>query len=232
MLQTLADWTLRLDVDAILRGQGMDPAAVRARSARIVAAAENTIDEGRALLSPLVISRELTVTGHEPDRLLFGAAVLPCGPVIAKRLRSAEHLVAIAATIGPALDEVAIDMVTKEPMRALAIHGIGGAAVEDLAEQACRRFREQGRADGFLGAIPCWPGRPEWPNHEAQRQIFDLLDLDEGACAAIDLTASHLMRPAKSLSFVIGLSQAPDDEAATCDGCGLRPDCPYLPVEE
>lgn len=42
-------------------------------------------------------------------------------------------------------------------MLALALHGVGSAAVEDLAEHACRHFRLEGRSGEPGCAILYWP---------------------------------------------------------------------------
>ena len=52
---------LKLDVDAVLRGQGADPVILRKRKPRLVDIAANALDIGIDLLRPQVISRELKV---------------------------------------------------------------------------------------------------------------------------------------------------------------------------
>ena len=227
ILRRYDQWTIRLEADAVIRGQGMDPAAVRERSPRIVAAAEAAIEQGRALLEPLVLARELAITAHEADRVVLEAGELPCGPEIAARLTPADRLIVVGATVGQTLDDHAIDSFSQDPMLALALHGVGSAAVEDLAEQACRHFRLEGRGDHPGCAILCWPGSAQWPNNLAQQQIFALLDPDGEAGDVIELTTSRLIKPAKSLSFLVGLTAEPVSDAEACDTCGLIPVCNF-----
>ena len=226
MLSTYTDWTIRLDADAVMRGQGLDPEAVRARSPRIVAAAEKAIEEGRGLLAPLVLAREYAVTAHEADRVVLEGGELPCGPDIAARLAPADRLFVVGATVGEPIDDFAIESFERDPMLGLALHGVGGAAVEDISEQACRFFSRLGQEEGAACAILCWPGSAEWPNSDAQRQIFELLGPEE-AGGAIELTATKLIRPAKSITFVVGLSDQPVAADTACDTCGLIPTCSY-----
>ena len=226
MVSTYTDWTIHLDADAVIRGQGLDPEAVRARSPRIVAAAEKAIDEGRELLAPLVLAREFAITAHEAERVVLEGGELPCGPNIAARLAPADRLIVVGATVGEPIDDYAIEAFGRDPMLALALHGVGGAAVEDISEQACRFFAKLGDEEGAACAILCWPGSAQWPNSDAQRQIFALLGPQETG-GAIELTATKLIRPAKSITFVVGLSDQPVPDDVACDTCGLIPVCNY-----
>jgi hypothetical protein len=221
------DWTIHLDVDAVIRGQGMDPAAVRERSPLIVAAAEKAIEASRGFIKTLVLARDFAVTAHEPEGILLEGGELPCGPAIAERLAPAHRLLVVAATVGEAIDDYAADSLAGDPMFALGVHGVGSAAVEDLAMQACRSLRLE--ADGSTRgcSILCWPGSRDWPNDQAQEQIFALLDAGEKYADVIGLTPSHLIRPAKSLTFAVGITEGPHTEDEACETCGLIPDCNY-----
>jgi hypothetical protein len=73
-------------------------------------------------------------------------------------------------------------------------------------------------------AILCWPGSAQWPNNPPQ-QIFGLLDPGGEADDVIELTASQLIKPAKSLSFLVGLTDEPVSDDEACDTCGLIPVC-------
>jgi hypothetical protein len=220
MLEMVTDWTIHVEVDAALRAQGMEPDVVRQRSPRLVAVTVTALDEGLALVQPLVLMRKLAVSAHQPEGLLCDAGALPCGAEIATRLAPADSVVVLAATVGPSLEERAVELLVTDPPRALALLGIAGAAVEDLAVQACKSLQERGNTKGRTGIIPCWPGCPAWPNDPAQKQIFDLLDPAAEAADFICLTPSRIIQPSESISWLIGLS-SPAVVDSACDDCPL-----------
>ena len=52
MPEILTDWELALDADAVLRGQGADPALLRSRKPRLFDIAVQALDEAGRLFSP------------------------------------------------------------------------------------------------------------------------------------------------------------------------------------
>ena len=60
----LTDWELLLDEDAVLRGQGADPAIIRQRSPRLVQMATRALEEGRSLLQP-----QVTLSYHKVETI-------------------------------------------------------------------------------------------------------------------------------------------------------------------
>jgi hypothetical protein len=173
-----------------------------------------------------VLARELAITAHETDRVVLETGEFPCGPDVAACLAPADRVIVLGATVGQMLDDHAIESFSKDPMLALALHGIGRAGVEDLAEQACRHFRLEGGGGQPGCAILCWPGSAQWPNNPPQ-QIFGLLDPGGEADDVIELAASRLIKPAKSLSFLVELTAEPVSDDEACDTCGLMPVCNY-----
>ncbi len=226
ILLTYRTWQLNLDPDAVIRGQGMDPVAVRARSQRIVTAAERAIELASPLLEPVVMTRTRSITGRESARLLLDdGGELLCSPELVELLAPATSLIVVAATVGQPIDTRAIELFADDPMLALAVHGVGSAAVEDLAMQACCLLQRE--SDGPSLTLPCWPGFCAWPIREAQAQIFTALSPKGEAGGVIELNAARLLRPAKSLSFLIGLAAEPSAGEEVCTRCGLAPVCGY-----
>jgi hypothetical protein len=198
------DWTIGVEVDAVLRGQGMDPAAVRARAPRVVAAAEAAIVQGRGLLRPRVVSREYIVVRHERDGLVLEGGELRCGEGLAARLGGARRLVVVGVTVSDDLLDHAAELIRADPMVALGMQGTGAAAVEDLAVQACRAVSLAASQAGESGVL-CWPGSAEWPNAEAQRQIFALLGEDDPDGGALRVDEYGILRPVTSITFAVAV---------------------------
>jgi hypothetical protein len=220
----LTDWTLSLDADQVLRGEGADPAIVRERRPSLVEVAELALREGERLLQPTVAYRRLRVDGLRHERLdLEGGASLK-GALLAQHLAAAEEVVLLLCTIGPALEARVAVAIGDDPVFGLALDGVGSAAVEALATIACRRFEEEAGAAGRQASIPLSPGMIGWPVEQGQPQIFALLDPAE---AGVSLTANAMMMPRKSLSMVLGLGEQVRTAGTACDFCSLNATCRY-----
>ena len=206
---------IAVDVDAVLRAQGADPARVRARSPRIVALAERALREGLPLIAPAVIVRRFTVAERSHTALRFLGGGKLSGPLVAAECAPAEEIVVMAVTIGAALERAAALAMPAEPAFALALDGLGTAAVEALANA-------EAAALGANAGTPLSPGMEGWPLDQGQREIFGLLG--DGP-HPIRLLESGMMEPRKSLSFVIGLGPAMRSGASRCDFCGSRDRC-------
>ncbi|MCJ7708062.1 MAG: hypothetical protein MUO38_10635 [Anaerolineales bacterium] len=219
----LRDWDLPLDVDQVLRAQGADPAVLRARRPALVDAAEQALQEGLAYLAPVAAYRELAVESLRHERLFLTGGVLT-GPLVAQHLRSAQQVVVLACTIGDALERVISEAMSEDPVRGLALDGLGSAAAEGLAAAAAAHFEDQARARGLHTTIPLSPGMVGWPVEEGQAEIFSLVD---GGEAGISLTSGGMMVPRKSISLVLGVGKDVAAEGRSCDFCNLRETCRY-----
>jgi len=223
-MPVLNDWELALDADKVLWGQGADPARVRARRPKLAEIAEAAIAEGRPLLAPVVLYRRIPVVGLRHERLLLEGGSL-VGPLIADRLAAASEVVVAVCTVGDGLAQTISERFQTDPVQALALEGLAGAAAEALAEAVCRRFDALALAEGLRTSIPLNPGMVGWPLEAGQTQIFCLLDASEIG-VALD-PGTYLMRPLKSLSLVIGLGRDLNPTGQTCDFCSMRETCRY-----
>jgi hypothetical protein len=223
MAHSLTDWTIRVDVEAALRGQGVDPEVVRERSPTVLAAAARAVPQGQALLRPLVTYRKLSVKGHESGRLLLDSGPLECGSGAADCLASARELVVLACTIGSDLKSRVEELFTTDPVAALALDGVGNVAVEALAKDACRHFMERGKMRGLGESTPCWPGGAGWPTAQALPQILDLLGPGGDDGRAVRLSPSMMLRPLKSVCLAVGLSPSAEARELACAACGHSP---------
>jgi len=214
---------LMLDVDDVLRGQGAVPGVIRGRSPHLVQLAERSLEEGRPLLRPRVLAQHFEVEGlhHETLRLRGGDLR---SPLIAQHLGGARRVVTLICTIGSALPERVAELMGENMLQALAMDGVGSAAVEALANAACRRIEDQAAAEGWQTTIPLSPGMVGWPVDEGQPQIFGLVDASE---IGVSLTEGSVMLPLKSLSMVLGLGPELQTGGRPCDYCSMRETCRY-----
>jgi hypothetical protein len=220
----LRDWNLEIDADMVLRGQGANPHIVRARSPALVALAEQALVAGLPLLQPAVVYRQLPVESRRHERLTLAGGATLTGPLIAQHLGAAERVVIALCTIGEALEQRVSALFARDPTSALALDGLGSAAVEALATAACHHFESLAAAEGLQTSLPLNPGLTGWPLADGQRQIFALLD---GRQIGVTLTASSLMLPRKSTSFVLGFGHSLVSAGQPCDYCHLRETCRY-----
>jgi hypothetical protein len=219
----LKEWNLALDADTVLWGQGADPAVVRARRPKLVAAAEKIIGEGRPLLAPAVLYERFAVVDLRHERLSLAGGALQ-GPLIADRLAAASEVIIAIGTVGNGLSQIISDRFQTDPVGALALEGLAAAATEALGEAACRYFETTAAGEGLQASIPLNPGMIGWPLEEGQQQIFSLID---ASAIGVTLGAGSIMQPLKSISLVIGLGHNLDSSGQSCDYCSMRETCHY-----
>lgn len=215
---------LDFDVDAVLRGQGADPGAIRARSPRLVETAERALEEGRALLQPQTLYRELGVEVLRHERLMLEDGLALSGELVSEHLGPAERVVLIICTVGEALETHAGEVSSDNIVYGLALDGVGSAAVESLANAACKHFEDQAAEGGLQSSIPLSPGMVGWPVDKGQPEIFTIL---EPAQINISLSEYGLMMPRKSLTMVLGFGPKMQTAGRTCDYCAMRETCRY-----
>ena len=225
------DWLEGLDADTVLRGQGADAARVRARSPRLVATAERAAREGVAMLEPRVSCRILAVRSREPERILLEGGAALTGPLVAARLRGACAVAVLVATIGQRLENRVSRMFGRDLPYALALDGLGSAAVERLARSARRLLGDRARTDGRCAMAPFSPGMEGWSLRVGQEEILRLLDAN--ACG-VRLTEEGFLVPRKTLTvaFGLGLGVAAGDDEELCDSCASRSRCRHRRLDE
>jgi hypothetical protein len=222
-MNAINDWHLSLNVDDILHGQGMEPEVVRKSKPLLRLVAERAIMEGSSLIHPVALTSAVPIIEHRHDRILLGNGAELTGPLITRHLGGAHRLVAAVCTIGLELEQVVTHLLGEDPLYALALDGLGNAAVEILTQQVCASIAEQVQAEGLQASTPISPGSPEWPVEVGQPQIFALLDPSQ---AGISLTSGGMMLPKKSISFIVGLGLEMS-QVVMCEFCQLKATCRY-----
>jgi hypothetical protein len=215
---------LIIDADAVLRGQGADPAVMRQRRPVLVKLAEQAIEEGLPLVEPRVDWRVLQVREVRHERVLFEGGGQLSGKLVRDHLALAEQVHVLVCSIGDSLERYAAEVWSSSALYSLALDGAGSAAVEALANAACRCLEEQAAGRGWKCSIPLSPGMLDWPVEQGQPQIFALM---EGEPLAVSLTPSCLMTPRKSLTMVVGAGAQLELAGKTCDYCSLKDVCRY-----
>ncbi len=223
-MPALENLELDFDVDAVLRGQGAEPAILRARRPALVDLAEKALHEGLPLVQPKVAYRSFQVQELRHERLIFAGGGQLSGKLVAQHLGQAREVYVLLCSIGFDLERYAEETWNTSAVYSLALEGAGSAAVEALANAACRRLDEQAIQRGWKSSIPLSPGMTDWPVEDGQPQIFNLLAGEE---LEVSLTPSYIMLPKKSLTMVIGMGPDMNSSGRPCDYCNLNRVCRY-----
>ena len=226
----LNHWEFSLTSDEVLRSQGADPQAIKLRRPSLVKITEAAIARGTSLLQPKVLYEEFPVKGLVHERLELAASSINSrkpalsGQLVAQHLGRAQSVIVIVCTIGSLLDEMVSSLFKVDPSLAVALDGVGSAAVESLAIQACNYFEDRAKSVGLNTTMPLNPGMVGWPVDQGQPQIFTLLDSE---VIQVTLNESCMMSPNKSLSMVLGVGVEVSAIGTACDYCSLKGVCKY-----
>lgn len=218
------DWSLEIDADMVLRGQGADPAIVRQRRPRLVEIAERAVQEGLRLIEPAAVHRSLMVRDVRHTHLLLDDGARLSGPLIVEQLAPAQRVVALVCTVGAAIEERIADAMRQDAPYALALDGFASTAVDALSTSACARLEAEATRLGQCASVPLGPGLIDWPVDVGQPEIFRVLD---PTAIGVTLAASAQMLPRKSASLVMGFAATPFAAGQVCDFCALRQTCRY-----
>ena len=201
-MPVLSEWRLSLDVDAVLRGQGADPAVLRTRKPQLVILAEQALETARPLVTPQVAFQLWDVEALQHEKVLLSEGRFLSGTFVVQQLACARQVAAIVCTIGESLETLASQTMQTDLPFGLALDGVGSAAAEALGIAARDYFRKLVAEDGWQTTLPLGPGMDGWPTNVGQPQLFSLLDASQ---VGVQLLESCLMAPRKTVSFVLGL---------------------------
>jgi hypothetical protein len=213
-----------IDADAILRAQGGDPEAIRARRPEFVELADYALAEAQSVLEPRVIYERRAVRDVLHNRLRLEDGIELTGSLVVEHLAPADEIVAILCTVGSGIEAMTQDALSTDPVYGLALDAVGSATVEALSVAACRYFELEAETQGIGSSVPLSPGMDNWPVGEGQPQLFKLLPAQE---IGVSLTEGCLMQPAKSLTLILGIGANVNAKGTVCDYCAVRNTCRY-----
>ena len=142
-------------------------------------------------------------------------------------IRRAEFFAFALCTVGDRI-EGGIEALNAEGkmVEGLILDALGSAAVSELAEMVASEIRQWARERryGVSRAFEPGAGAGDWPLAN-QRLVFGRLPAEE---LGVTLTEDLLMRPRKSLTFVVGIGESVmrASQPFSCAGCP-RADCPF-----
>jgi len=221
-------WQLLIEVDEVLQAQGGDPERIRARSSSALTVAERALELSRSLLHPAVAWRLLPVVGLRHESLLLEEAYRLTGPLVVEHLQPAKQVAAVVCTLGPELEERASALFSEDVAVAMALDVTGSIALQRLANAAREQIALRMGQSGWQVGMALSPGTG-WALETGQRQLFALVD---AGLIGVQLTASSLMNPKKSTSFVLGAGPDMSSMGSPCDLCDLGETCRYRKLYE
>ncbi|MDF1614317.1 vitamin B12 dependent-methionine synthase activation domain-containing protein [Desulfurivibrio dismutans] len=173
-------------------------------------------------LPPTVTPRGSITLNHSSSRSA-GAGLELTNPKMIGALQKAAKAVCLIATVGPELDRRVAELQGEGRLADAAIlDALGSGAVEWLADRFLTHIVKE--HDGLVAGPRFSPGYCDWPLND-QPGLFSLLDHRQ---IGVELDASCLMQPRKSISALFGLYEtaaAPADrDLIPCRRCPKR-DC-------
>jgi hypothetical protein len=223
-MQILSDWSLDLDIDLVLRWQGVEPSRAKQRNSPLLQIADEALQLGRSLIKPVALVQTLPVEAIRHERLSLAGGGSLSGPAIAQFLAGAQEVVVVICTIGDQIELLISEAMKSEPALGMSLDGLANGAVENLGTEVCRYFERIAAQRGWQCGLPVSPGMDGWPLAQAQKQLFNLLD---SSLVGVLLTDSAVMVPVKSASMILGLGPEVSVQGGPCDFCNLRETCRY-----
>ncbi len=178
------------------------------------------------LLEPAVAYELYSVTEVTSSQVSLEGNSVVRGSLLPSIFPEVKELAIAVGTIGPKLEKQVTEYSNGgETLRGMLLDGIGSAAVDTLAQEACELITGEASARGQQVSSPVNPGMPDLPITEQWR----LLKLAKAHEIGVSLTSSGVMVPRKSTSMVIGIGPQMKTwtRAEVCARCSLRKTCPY-----
>jgi hypothetical protein len=220
----LRDWDLQLSTEDILRAQGARSTSISTGSSEITAAAERALREGVPLLQPVAAYDEYRIKSIKHERVSFSEGGGLSGKNIVLHLAAARTAAVVVCSVGGIIDDFVKAVFKSDPIYALALDGLGSAAITALSERVCSYVADKAASRDWETTLPISPGSDGWPAGKGNQELFELVALSD---TGIKLTESGMMVPLKSLSMVLGSGPEVDNSGRVCDYCTLKNSCRY-----
>ena len=183
--------------------------------------AERLADELSAEIQPQYVYRVFALEHHSDCVRLLGTDIELTGSSARTMLAGCGQAALLACTLGARFDAKLLALQARDMAKAVIVDALGSAFVEAGCDQAERdisaRFPDLFLTDRFS------PGYGDLPL-AFQPQLCAALDA--GRRLGLTVSQSLLMNPVKSVTAVIGLSNAPQPARIRgCAYCNLRETC-------
>ena len=169
-----------------------------------------------------VFDIERGVDNDEELRLSGCGFSLP-GESIRGHLKGCAKAAVIAATLSPETDRFLKKAALEDGLTGLVCDALASACVEQVSEQA--RAEVLDSMDGFCGTWVFAAGYGDFPL-ETSRFLIECVDA--GRKIGVNLTSTYMLIPQKTIVGIMGLSEAPTDNARRgCENCNIKDRCQF-----
>lgn len=220
----LNDIHISLDINSILKGQGVQPAKA---DSSLRAEAEEVLEQAQELIYPAAMFDTFQVKDYHHQTIELEDGGVFEGKLAARILAGAREVALGVCTIGAGLENLSEQLFRKDPVKAMALTGAGIAALRLTSETMLAEIRKTAAGKQWGSGMRAQPGQEGW-SIEQQKVIFDRLPAE---MIGVRLNKSYLMIPKKSVSSVVGLGPDMRPDGIACDFCSKRKQCPWR-IEE
>lgn len=191
----------------------------------LLAQVRDTISLFETQIAPHGIHQEvpLTVTEHT---LSFAGCSFGRGAFYT-HLKSCSAVLLFAATLGAKADRLTRAECARSTLRGAIAHAVGAAMIEQYCDDIQQHLAAGYEAQGVYLRPRYSPGYGDLPL-SFQKDFFRLLPAEKHL--GIELDAHFMMHPSKSVTAIIGLSDAPEKSYHKCKTCN-HTNCPFRKEE-
>lgn len=222
---------IAINVSDVLRSSGMSPKKAARKNGGMMKTAAEALEQSKTLIRPVILYRELPVVSADRQGLLLTAGTPEApqqayigGPVLAEKIPQAELLIVILMTLGPDLEQAAVELTKVSTLEGYILDCTGGAALRYMSNTVCSYFETLYESRGMKVSHPYDPGMEGWPVEAGQPEIFSLLDTEK---TGVRLNEHFMMIPKKSMTMVIGVGRDIQATRRSCETCPSRNTCIY-----
>jgi hypothetical protein len=223
-MPALTGFTLIVTSEDVLSAQGADPQLIISRNPDLVSVAEEALEKGLPLIEPRIWYENRNVAEVLHSRIKLDGGGELRGSLLMEHLAGAKEVVVAVCTVGDRINEIVRTVFDEDPVLGLALDGVGSAAVNSLSASVAHFFEEQARENNTGISVPLSPGMQGWTVEDGQPQLFKLLRNNQ---IGVSLTDSCVMRPAKSLSLLMGIGPEVTSKGSICEYCAVKENCRY-----
>jgi len=214
-IHVIKNFPIQVNLRATLRHLGYKPSSKI--DDRIKGMIDNAIERAVELAEPVGIYFIDKIVDHTADEVALECGFRIESKQVSRLLNACVEVVVFAATIGPAAESKAAEMMHDKPAEAVILDSAAGETAEGAVDYLHRSIQADAHRRGLHLTPRFSPGYGDWPL-EAQRDIFASLKPGD---IGITLTESCMMIPRKSVSGIVGLGPLPGIRtgASPCKEC-------------
>lgn len=156
---------------------------------------------------------------NENDAIKFLSGDMINDKYIVERLKGAEYVIMAVVTIKGGIESASSRLFNDgKYMNGMIYDAIGNAALDKLCEKFYRDVADYASKEGYAVTEMMFPGDDKW-DIASQKIIFKHLDASK---IGVTLDENNVMRPVKSLSFILGIgkdikSSSSHNDCSKCD---------------